>query len=301
MEMKDPPEPEPEKPDAEADQDTLPLQLQIGLIVFSALYTTFFAGALFGWGPMQLMLEGDGAFAIKCDNDEELPCDAQTLSLLNVQLIAILMPLNAPILGYLSDCYGALRLLEILATTGYLGIALIMLASSTNVDQLYYPAYSLIGIMFVSSSTIIAKTGVVSFRRRVISVLQGLIGAGSITYVILYKIAKATDASLVAIAAGYLRVAFFCFGGASLVAIAAGYLGVALKCFGAALYFCSAIVRKTEQSVTDLGETDLDASVDGATMTTIEEAGEEGEQNNRRKMFAGSKESSFKCKQDSLL
>jgi hypothetical protein len=79
MEMKDLPKPEPEKPDAaEADEDTLPLQLQIGLIVFSALYTTLFACAFLGWGPMQLMLEGDGAFAFKCDDDVELPCDAQT-------------------------------------------------------------------------------------------------------------------------------------------------------------------------------------------------------------------------------
>jgi hypothetical protein len=159
MEMMDPPKPEHEKPDAEADEDNLPLQQpQIGLVVFTALYTTFFAGAFFGWGPMQLMLEEDGAFTFKCADDEELPCDAQTLSLLNVQLIALLTPLGAPILGYISDCYGALRLMQILATAGCLAIALIMLASATNVDQFYYPAYSLTGITFVSTSIIIVQT-----------------------------------------------------------------------------------------------------------------------------------------------
>jgi hypothetical protein len=278
MKMKDPPKPEPEKPQAEA---TLPLRLQIGLIVFSALYITFFAGAFFGWGPMQLMLEEDGAFTFKCDDDEELPCDAQTLSLLNVQLIAILMPLGAPILGYISDCYGTLRLMQILAATGCLGIALIMLASATNVDQLYYPAYSLIGIMFVATSIIIVQTGLVfrgAAQRQVISLLNGLVSVGSITYLLLYKIAEATGASLIAISAGYLGVAFFCFGGA--------------------LYFWSAIVRKTEEHVTDLlGETELDASVDEAASTALEKVDEEGEQNSQREMFAGGN-SSFKCKQE---
>jgi nitrate/nitrite transporter NarK len=190
MNMMDPPKAKPEKPDAEADEDALPLQQpQIGLVVFTALYTTFFAGAFFGWGPMQLMLEENGVFAFKSDDDEELPCDAQTLSLLNVQLIALLMPLlGAPILGHISDCYGAQRLMQILATTGCLAIALIMLASTTNVDQLYYPAYSLIGITFVFTSIIIVHTGLVfrgAAQRRVISLLNGLIDAGSITYLIL--------------------------------------------------------------------------------------------------------------------
>jgi hypothetical protein len=264
-EMKDPPKPDPEELDAEAYDDILPLQLQIGLVVFTALYTTFLAGAFFGWGPMQLMLEDADAFSFKCDDDEELPCDDQILSLLNVQLIASLMPFGSPILGYISDCYGALRLMQILATAGCLGIALIMLASATNVDQLYYPAYSLIGIMFVATSIIIVQTGLV-FRgvaqRRVISLLNGLVDAGSITYLLLYIIAEATDASLFAIATGYLGFAFICFGGA--------------------LYFWAAIVRKKEESVTAFDETEFDASADGEASTAIEKVDEKGGQHTRR-------------------
>jgi hypothetical protein len=269
-EMKDPPKPE--KPDAEANDVIIPLQRQIGLVVFTALYTTFFAGAFFGWGPMQLMLEDAGAFTFKCNDDEELPCDAQTLSLLNVQLVASLMPFGSPILGYISDCYGALRLMQILATAGCLGIALIMLASAINVDQLYYPAYSLIGIMFVATSIIIVQTGLVLrgvAQRRVISLLNGLVDAGSITYLILYKIAEAMDVSLFAIATGYLGVAFFCFGGA--------------------LYFWAAIVRKKEESVAVLGKTEFDTSdADGAVSTAIEKVDEEGKQKIRteRGVFA---------------
>jgi hypothetical protein len=277
--MKDPPkpEPEPEKPDAEANDDIIPPQRQIGLVVFTALYTTFLAGAFFGWGPMQLMLEDAGAFTSKCDEDEELPCDAQTLSLLNVRLVASLMPFGSPILGYISDCYGSLRLMQILASAGCLGIALIMLASATNVDQLYYPAYSLIGIMFVATSIIIVQTGLV-FRgvaqRRVISFLNGLVDAGSITYLFLYKIAEATDASLFAIATGYLGVAFFCFGGA--------------------LYFWAAIVRKKEESVTVWGNTESYTSdADGAASTAIEKVYEEGGQDKLKEqgVFTDSKSS----------
>jgi MFS family permease len=251
-------------------------QHQIGLIVFSALYTTFFAGAFFGWGPMQLMLEDDGAFTSKCEDEEKLPCDAQSLSLLNVQLIATLMPLGSPILGYISDCYGPLRLMQLLASAGCLGIALIMVASATNVDQLYYPAYSLLGIMTVSTSLIIIQTGLVlrgaAAQRRVISLLNGLGDAGSITYLILYKIAEATDASLAAISAGYLGAAFFCFGGA--------------------LYFWTAVaVRETEDDVTYL-------AADGAASTAIEKVVEEGEGNaSITEVFTDSK-SSLKYNQD---
>jgi MFS family permease len=277
--MKDPPKPpEPEKPHAEANDDIIPPQHQIGLVVFTALYATFLAGAFFGWGPMQLMLEDAGAFTSKCDDDEELPCDAQTLSLLNVGLVASLTPFGSPILGYISDRYGALRLMQILATAGTSGIALIVLASATNVDQLYYPAYSLIGIGYVATSIIIVQTGLVfrgAAQRRVISLLNGLVDAGSSTYLILYKIAEAMDASLFAIATGYLGVALFCFGGA--------------------LYFWAAIVCKKEEYVTVLGNTELHTSdAHGAAMSTaIEKVDEEGEKNSLEEqgVFTDSKSS----------
>lgn len=38
-----------------------------GLLIFSALYIPLFAGAFFGFGPMQLILEESGAFASLCD------------------------------------------------------------------------------------------------------------------------------------------------------------------------------------------------------------------------------------------
>ena len=40
------------------------------LMLFSALYTFLFAGGLWGWGPMQLMLEENGSFHYLCDDEQ---------------------------------------------------------------------------------------------------------------------------------------------------------------------------------------------------------------------------------------
>ncbi len=37
-----------------------------GLLVMSTCYTFLFVGALFGWGPMEVMMEDAGAFASLC-------------------------------------------------------------------------------------------------------------------------------------------------------------------------------------------------------------------------------------------
>ena len=66
-------------------------QKKIGLLVFSILYIPLFAGAFFGFGPMQVMLEENGAFASVCSNDEnttatdtESVCPDQTARLLSM-------------------------------------------------------------------------------------------------------------------------------------------------------------------------------------------------------------------------
>ena len=46
-------------------------QHKMGLLVFSLLYIPLFAGAFFGFGPMQIMLEESGAFASLCEYDDD--------------------------------------------------------------------------------------------------------------------------------------------------------------------------------------------------------------------------------------
>jgi hypothetical protein len=63
---------------------------KMGLLVFSLLYIPLFAGAFFGFGPMQIMLEESGAYASLCvdDTDDSTPtgevCPAQTAQLLTM-------------------------------------------------------------------------------------------------------------------------------------------------------------------------------------------------------------------------
>jgi hypothetical protein len=44
---------------------------KMGLLVFSLLYIPLFAGAFFGFGPMQIMLEESGAYASLCDDADD--------------------------------------------------------------------------------------------------------------------------------------------------------------------------------------------------------------------------------------
>ena len=66
-------------------------QKRIGLLVFSVLYIPLFAGAFFGFGPMQVMLEESGAFASVCGVNENTTqvdgdgtCPDQTARLLTM-------------------------------------------------------------------------------------------------------------------------------------------------------------------------------------------------------------------------
>eukprot|EP00559_Dactyliosolen_fragilissimus_P006294 CAMPEP_0184870804 /NCGR_PEP_ID=MMETSP0580-20130426/38844_1 /TAXON_ID=1118495 /ORGANISM="Dactyliosolen fragilissimus" /LENGTH=124 /DNA_ID=CAMNT_0027373099 /DNA_START=11 /DNA_END=381 /DNA_ORIENTATION=- len=99
---------------------------RVALYIITAMVTIFYAGAFYGYGPMQLLLERDGAFASKCtltiidneevtdgnngkandDNDNEketdiIICDAQTTSLVTVQFVALATQILSPLIGEL--------------------------------------------------------------------------------------------------------------------------------------------------------------------------------------------------------
>ncbi len=64
--------------------------------------TFLFAGAYYGWGPLQLVMEQNGIYHNKCGDDPEV-CDAQTAALLNVRLVGQITIITSPLLGELSD------------------------------------------------------------------------------------------------------------------------------------------------------------------------------------------------------
>ena len=210
--------------------------IQVGLVAFTALYTPLFSGAIFGWGPMQLLLEKDGAFESQCQGDE-LPCDGQSVKLVQVQLLATVMAVFSPLVGVFTDRYGALALMYLLAAVGSLGISISVVASATEIDPLHFIGFALCGLMFVCTNIMIVQTGLVlpgKAQRRAISTLNALLDAGTVTYLALYEIGEATDADFVQIMGGYLCLALFCFGGA--------------------IFFWRALVRMIEATVEEQAE-----------------------------------------------
>jgi MFS family permease len=206
---------------------------------------------------MQLMLEKDGAFEDRCQPEEELlPCDDQAVILVQIQLIATSLAVFSPFLGMFVDSFGALALMYLVSVCGSTGIALAIVASTTSIHWLYYISFSLTGLMFVGTIILMVQTGTVlpteSQRRRAITFLNVLFDAGTITYLILYKISELT--------------------GASFVQIMGGYLGVGLFCFGGAIFFWTALVRIKEREMEEEeeGEERLPpTSTEVDTITTV--------------------------------
>ena len=102
------------------------------LLVFAFLYTFFFSGAFFGWGPMQLLLEENGSFSSKCTEEEqrnEEVCPSQSAALVRIHFVAIMTQFVSPFLGELVDRYGPAFLSYLMATCGCLGLMLFILAA----------------------------------------------------------------------------------------------------------------------------------------------------------------------------
>ena len=122
--MTDPPPPDPgpapgpgaddddDNADTDTDADGGARRTRLALLSVTGLCVFLYAGAFFGWGPIQLMLEAGGAFSGRCgegggDGDgASSSCPAQTAALLNVQLVAQLTMVASPVLGAASDRYG---------------------------------------------------------------------------------------------------------------------------------------------------------------------------------------------------
>jgi len=187
------------------------------LVFFTALFVVLYSGAFFGYGPMQLMLEDQGAFDEQCQVNEEAPCLIQTSRLLQVHFIAQFTLMFTPIAGVIADRYSAKALMYLVAALGVLGLILLLVATGFNVDILLFVSDFLLGLMSTCSSVIIVQTGLVfttGTRQRIISALNSLYDAGALTYLALWAIENALDCGITAIIGGYLGVAVICYGGA---------------------------------------------------------------------------------------
>jgi MFS family permease len=191
---------------------------RVALMVISALYTFFFIGAFFGWGPMQLLLEKNGSFSFKCTPEEQERgeiCPEQTSALVNVQFYAQVSMITSPLLGQIVDSYGAAVLAYLMAITSWIGLILLMVAVD-SVDQLLYPAFLFMAMSTWMGAILIMSNGYMFTghnRSRAIFLISGLFDAGSITYLGLWAIGDGTNASLTEIIGGYFVLSVVLFGG----------------------------------------------------------------------------------------
>lgn len=197
------------------------------LFVLTCVYVFWYAGAFFGYGPMQLMLERQGAFSSLCD-DADLPddeqvattgtgtttttCPEQNAMLLNVQFVAQLTMMASPLLGAWCDKNGPAEVVGGLFVSGALGILLLAIATSNlSIDWLLFPSFLCSGLMAQIAGLMTVQTGLIfdrpRTRNRVISALNALYDAGAITYLILWYIDTNTVLTLPIISA--LNLALF--------------------------------------------------------------------------------------------
>ena len=152
------------------------------------------------------------------------------------------MILASPILGVVVDRFGPLVLMSFLGFCGCFGVSMLLTAITIPVDNLLYVAFIFIGSMASASSIMTVKTGMVfaddnnssvhtdttadhqdsdrsppeerenKNQSRVISILNALFDAGSVTYLGLWGISE-IGPSVSAVIGMYLILAVICFGG----------------------------------------------------------------------------------------
>lgn len=220
------------------------------LLIFAFVYTFFFSGAFFGWGPMQLLLEENGSYSSECTEEEqenEEICPSQSASLVRVHVASTVSQFIFPLLGELLDRYGPAFLSYLMGVCGCAGVALLVVAAQVSeTDWLLFATFFLIANSTWMVRDVIDShcrpahlmncVGMSSFCCSTVGCLvdganghgiprahastchlhmNSLFDAGLITYLGLWGLAEAFGRSLTTIASLYLVLAVFCFGGAA--------------------------------------------------------------------------------------
>mmetsp|Transcript_22493 Transcript_22493/g.62435 ORF Transcript_22493/g.62435 Transcript_22493/m.62435 type:complete len:557 (+) Transcript_22493:133-1803(+) len=233
-----------------------------GLFVFACLYTFLFIGAFYGWGPMQLMLEENGTFSSKCDgydfdeNDSSDDiCPAQSSALVNVHFYANMMQMASPLFGLLLDRYGPVFTAYLMAIIGWIGLTLLILATSYS-DVMLYPAFQLMGLSTFLGAMLMIHTGMVfaegnRMRQRVIITLNAMFDAGSITWLGLWAIDKGTSGSF------------------TLSNLLTMYLVCSVLIFGTGLYLWTVV--EPEQAITNVEDDEEGEEEEKSTKSDADE------------------------------
>jgi MFS family permease len=189
------------------------------LFLFCSLGTLLYVGAFFGWGPMQLLLERNGAFSWKCTDAEQENhevCPEQTSALLRVPLIALSSQIASPLLGMFTDTYGPKYSAYFMTACIWTGLTLLVISVSLHVDWLLYLAFTVLAFGSWMGGLMTVQTGMYftgTMRNRVIFTLNALFDSGSITYLGLWGVGEASGADLTIISSGYLGLAIVLLSG----------------------------------------------------------------------------------------
>ena len=211
------------------------------LVTCACLYNVLYAGAFSGFGSMQLFLEETGAFHSKCihnhtsvDTTEEEICSEQTNALVSVASYSLMTGLISPVLGQISDHFGARTVAFIMAAVTITFLALLMVSVSLEIDLLLYVAFSFAAIGTWCSLVLMVPTGLLfhgHLRFRIIVLLNGCFNAGSITFLGIWGLYKL---------------------GMSATAALGLYIGIAVSLFSSSLYFWTTATPQQEFADLDL-------------------------------------------------
>ena len=188
----------------------------MALVVITAIMPVFWTGVfLLGWGPMQLMLEEDGAFEDQCLETEPLPCPEQTTKLLNVNFYAQLTMIFSPVAGILVDLYGPCFIITLATVFLLVGLGGLILAVARDIDVLLYISFVFVGMMMQTSHQNSLQVGLLfqgKTQQQVISVMSALFDSGALTYLGLWAIENDSGVKFEFLIGTYLLVGTCFFG-----------------------------------------------------------------------------------------
>jgi hypothetical protein len=184
-----------------------------GLVVFATFYTFTFVGALFGFGPMEVMLVGSGAFAYLCgDNSVQTVdgCSSQSQTIVNIGFLATCCSVLTPFIGFAIDTFGAPMVSYGMAAMALSGTGLMVEAAATESDWMYYPSFALLGLTTFTGSLMSVQVGLYfkgHTQVRIIMWLNTLFDAGSCTYLFLWMVQENMGVDFTGVAMIYFALA----------------------------------------------------------------------------------------------
>lgn len=191
---------------------------RLGLLAMATCYTFLFVGAIFGWGPMEVMLEEAGAFASQCAPDEPLPCAKQTETIINIGMVAICTNVATPFAGFAIDKFTGPNVATYYMSPMAIGGSALVSYAAFNIgkyDYLFWVGFSMLGLATFCGSLLSVQVGLYfsgQTSTRIIMFLNALFDAGSVTYLFLLYGITLAGMSLGQVTFIYFIVACVCYG-----------------------------------------------------------------------------------------